>query len=481
LFSNRPCQLVAIKAALYKYTNHFMLLLLFIFLCIGVATAATQVLSVRFPAQVLVFRKLLHVLAVLGCAFAISEYDNTRVLAFLFLLFSVLLFGVVRYRWLLVSRGESWGIALFPLAFGVLLLLPGLDKAHVVSAAMVLALADPLAGWAGSTLARRYWVPLLERKSVLGSAVFFATALSILLWRYGWSTGHCWPLALLALLATGAEMFSWRGSDNLTIPFVVALVLQQWQNGALPEVDTAYFLTGGLLLGPVFYWRRWLSAGGSNAAVWMGLLLTAQLGLKPLLLPLVFLVAGSLCSKLNPEEKEKQGRSALQVFANGGLAMLLALLSPVLPAAWVDVSFTLIFAVANADTMSSEIGKYYRGQTYDILRWQKITPGLSGGVSVVGTLAGLFGSAIMVLLAGLVFPFSGFEQSMLVLGGFGGMLLDSILGSVLQAKYRVAGQIEERGAKAQLVRGLHWCTNDWVNLLSILGMVLLGLGIMALG
>ena len=218
-----------------------MLLLLFIFLCIGVATAATQVLSVRFPAQVLVFRKLLHVLAVLGCAVAISEYDNTRVLAFLFLLFSVVLFGVVRYRWLLVSRGESWGIALFPLAFGVLLLLPGLDKAHVVSAAMVLALADPLAGWAGSTLARRYWVPLLERKSVLGSAVFFATALSILLWRYGYTLEHWWPLALLALLATGAEMFSWRGSDNLTIPFVVALVLQQWQNGALPEVDAAYF------------------------------------------------------------------------------------------------------------------------------------------------------------------------------------------------------------------------------------------------
>jgi hypothetical protein len=80
--------------------------------------------------------------------------------------------------------------------------------------------------------------------------------------------------------------------------------------------------------------------------------------------------------------------------------------------------------------------KYYRGQTYDILRWQKITPGLSGGVSVVGTLAGLPGSAIMVLLAGLIFPFSWFEQSVLMLGGFGGMLLDSILGSVLQAKYR---------------------------------------------
>lgn len=458
-----------------------MLLLFSIFLCIGVLTAATQVLSLRFPAQVLVFRKLLHVFAVLGCAVAISEYEDSRLLAFLFLLFSILLFAVVRYRWLRVSRGESWGIALFPLAFGVLLLLPGLDKQHVVSAAMVLALADPLAGWAGSTLARRYWTPLLERKSVLGSAVFFATALSLLLWRYGWSIEHWWPLALLALLATGAEMFSWRGSDNLTIPLVVALMLQQWRNGALPVVDSAYFLMGGLLLGPVLYWRRWLSSGGSSAAVWMGLLLTAQLGLKPLLLPMFFLVSGSLCSKLNPQEQEKQGRNALQVFANGGLAMLLALLSPVLPAEWVYCAFTLIFAVANADTMSSEIGKYYRSQTYDILRWHKITPGLSGGVSLPGTLAGLFGSALMVLLAGFVFPFSWLEQAVLVLGGFGGMLLDSVLGSVLQAKYRVGGETTETGAKAQLVSGLHWCNNDWVNLLSILLVVLLGLGVMSLG
>jgi uncharacterized protein (TIGR00297 family) len=456
-----------------------MLLLFSIFVCIGVLTAATQVLSFRFPGQVLLLRKFLHVFAVLGCAIAISEYEETRILAFLFLLFSVLLFSAVRYRWLMVSRGESWGIALFPLAFGVLLLLPGLDKQHVVSAAMVLALADAMAGWAGSTLARRYWVPLSEQKSVLGSAVFFATTLSILLWRYGWSLDHWWPLALLALLATGAEMFSWRGSDNLTIPFVVALMLQQWQNGVLTEMDSGYFLMGGLLLGPVLYWRRWLTSGGSNAAVWMGLLLSAQLGLQPLLLPIFFLVSGSLCSKLNPHEKEKQGRNALQVFANGGLAMLLALLNPVLPAEWVYYCFTLIFAVANADTMSSEIGKYYRGQTYDILQWHKITPGLSGGVSIQGTLAGLLGSAIMVLLAGLIFPFSWFEQTVLLLGGFGGMLLDSILGSVLQAKYQVAGQIAESGTKAQLVRGLHWCNNDWVNLLSILLMILLGLSIMS--
>ena len=159
--------------------------------------------------------------------------------------------------------------------------------------------------------------------------------------------------------------------------------------------------------------------------------------------------------------------------------MLLALLNPVLPAEWVCYCFTLIFAVANADTMSSEIGKYYRGQTYDILQWHKITPGLSGGVSIQGTLAGLLGSAIMVLLAGLIFPFSWFEQTVLLLGGFGGMLLDSILGSVLQAKYQVAGQIAESGTKAQLVRGLHWCNNDWVNLLSILLMILLGLSILS--
>jgi uncharacterized protein (TIGR00297 family) len=456
-----------------------MLLLLSIFLCIVVATAMTQILSLKFPNQVPQLRKLLHVVAVLGCAAAVSGYAETRVLAFLFLLFSVLLFGVVRYRWLQVSQGESLGIALFPLAFGILLLLPGLEKQHVVSAMIVLGIADAMAGWVGSVFARRYWVPLLERKSVLGSAVFFATALGILLWRYGWSLEHWWPMVIVALLATGAEMFSWRGSDNWVIPFVVALVLQQWDNGALPKTELVLMFVGALLLGPVLYRRRWLTAEGSSAAVWMGLLLTAQLGTKALLLPIAFLIFGSLSSKLNAQEKEKQGRNALQVFANGGLSMLLSLLTPTLPAAWIHFCFALIFAVANADTMSSEIGKYLRGNTYDIIRWHKTTPGPSGGVSWQGTLAGLLGSAVITLLAGCIFPLSPFEQLVLLFGGFGGMLLDSVLGSVLQAKYEVEGQVSESGTAAQLLRGLHWCNNDWVNLLSILLMVLLGLWVRA--
>lgn len=69
---------------------------------------------------------------------------------------------------------------------------------------------------------------------------------------------------------------------------------------------------------------------------------------------------------------------------------------------------------------------------------------------------------------------------MLLFGGFGGMLLDSILGSVLQAKYRVAGQLSESGTRDQLVSGLYWCNNDWVNLMSISLMVLLCLGLMSL-
>jgi uncharacterized protein (TIGR00297 family) len=449
-----------------------MLLLFSIFLLIVVATALTQILSIQFPNQVPQLRKVLHVVAILGCAGAVSGYAETRILAFLFLLFSVILFGVVRYRWLQVSRGESLGIALFPLAFGILLLL-GLDKQHVVTSMLVLGLADALAGFTGSLFARRFWVPLAERKSVLGSAVFFLTTFCILLWRSGWSWEHWWPLAIVALLATGAEMFSWRGSDNLAIPFVVALVLQQWTNGALPNMQIAVVLIGGILLGPILVQRRWLTAEGSTAAVWMGLLLTAQLGAKSLLLPVAFLVIGSLCSKLNPSDQEKQGRNALQVFANGALAMLLALMSPLLYVEMLGRSFALIFAVANADTMSSEIGKYYRGTTYDIIRWKKMAPGLSGGVSVQGTLAGLIGSAIIALLASFIFSFSIVEIMILTFAGFAGMLLDSVLGSVLQAKYQVEGTITESGTKAQLIQGFHWCNNDWVNLLSILLMVLL--------
>ena len=178
---------------------------------------------------------------------------------------------------------------------------------------------------------------------------------------------------------------------------------------------------------------------------------------------------GSLASKINEKDKKTEGRNAFQVFANGGLGMLVVLVSYHFFRSSGVALYILVFATANADTLSSEIGKFFKQPTFDIIRWKTVPVGWSGGVSWAGTLAGWTGSCAIALLGALIVGGSPKQYWCIAIFGFIGMLIDSIYGSLLQAKYRDnQGNISETGAEADLIRGYHWCTNDGVNLLSIL-------------
>ncbi|MBL7728206.1 MAG: DUF92 domain-containing protein, partial [Dinghuibacter sp.] len=115
-----------------------------------------------------------------------------------------------------------------------------------------------------------------------------------------------------------------------------------------------------------------------------------------------------------------------------------------------------------------EAGGYWKGRTVDILSFKKVSPGLSGGISWPGTLAGMAGAA---LLAGVTSWAFGLGTGLfLAIGaaGVAGMLLDSVLGSVLQRKYQLPGGtiVEEAQPGAVLIKGKNWCSNDMVNILS---------------
>ncbi len=449
-----------------------MSLLIGIALLIAALTALVQWLSFRRTHQTDLLRKGLHCSVILLCALAIDRYPDARVLSVAFLLSSAGLFGAVRYKWLNISKGDSWGIALFPLAFGVLLLSGAFARSHIVTAVIVLAISDAAAGLAGSKLAKNFLIPLLERKSLTGAAVFFASAALIIGFRHPLDLP---ALLCIAVLTTGAEFFSWRGSDNFWIPIICAAALEGAARGVFFPTDA--ILTGALygIAGPFFYRRKWLNLAGTLAAGFMAFWIAAFLGWKALLFPVFFLLAGSLASKLNEKAPDGTGRSSIQVLANGGPAMLVALCAP-----WYTAEalyyYILVFAIAQSDTLSSEVGKYFRGTTVDILRGRAAEPGLSGGVSAVGTLAGLLGSASVAIVAVFWYGWPVQAGIFLTVWGFTGMLIDSIYGSALQAKYLDPNGLTERGDRARLVRGLHWCNNDAVNALSILtALVLAGL------
>jgi uncharacterized protein (TIGR00297 family) len=214
--------------------------------------------------------------------------------------------------------------------------------------------------------------------------------------------------------------------------------------------------------------------GGAVAASLLGVWVILFQGLLWLVPLVVFFISSTLLGKVlrarssTSDAKQGQPRDAAQVFANGGIYALAAAL---LPTAEAHLIMALSMTVATADTWASEIGIALKGRTYDIVGFKRVPVGLSGGISAGGTLGAAGGAVLLGLVCALLLQAS-FPLLIMagILAGLGltGMFMDSVLGSLLQAKYRGPnGMLQDHSAQgALLVSGMAWMSNDAVNLTS---------------
>ena len=434
-------------------------------------------------------RKVLHFIAVGACAVAVMEIERGLLIKIVAAA-EVVLVGLIYANQLLreESGRRAWGIVWFPLAF--LTLLIGVRDAQVIAFSMlVLAVCDPAATVAGKLLAKDNYQLTGDPKSLFGNAAFFAAFL-LLVWLHlpfglwlGWGN-----LLALGLILTAAEALGSRGLDNLVVPLLTAWFLTPLREA---HVEANHLLYLVIAAAPFCWWmvrRESLTAGGALTAALLGIVVVIGSGSAKWLLPLfLFLLSSSLIGKLFPvktaagDAKQKLARDATQVLANGAVYGLVA------SSIWkleglghfncfdpdnTPLLLLAAMAIATADTWSSEIGQYFKGPTYDLVKWRKVSPGLSGGVSLPGTLAGLGGSAFIVATCFWLLPYPNVGSAFLIIiGGFLGMLLDSVLGSLFQAKYRdvATGALSDASGEGKvLAGGFGWMTNDLINFLAIL-------------
>lgn len=240
-----------------------------------------------------------------------------------------------------------------------------------------------------------------------------------------------------------------------------------------------------LVIALVSYVVRQLTASGAVAAFLVGFGTTYLLGFGALaLLMLFFLAAGVLSkiakrrSKVDALKIQAKGsrRDGMQVFANGGMALVAAVLYYFSPSMVVLVMFGASIAEAASDTFAGEVGILSKTKPVSIITGRPMKPGLSGAVSALGSLAGLLGSALIALSwMGNFLPLTakGFAYaSVVAVSGFFGCLMDSVLGATVQAHYynKESDSLTEHpllnGEKLPLVRGFGWIDNDLVNLMS---------------
>lgn len=451
------------------FTQHDFITGLYCLLIISAALLLIEVAVKKNAVSKSLGRKLLHITAICTCAYAIKTFENSNLLAVIFILFFFLLLWVIKKGWMQVNYYKTYGIAFFPLAFALLLFMPALHKDAVLFAVLTLGISDAASGLTGERYGRKKIFFLFEEKSWAGFAAFFSSCflLALLYFNKFSPEGILW-CSIAALLPALTELFSYKGSDNLSVPVVTAVWIQL-TNDTAPEKTLVFGLYILLFLALCFFaaYKKWLTASGCAAALWMALLLYVSAGVKAFIAPGIFLVTGSLLSKLNKENSEKNGRDALQVFCNGIAGVTCMVLYASLQQPVFLTAALVSFAVSMSDSTSSEAGVFLKGKAVDIITFRPVRPGLSGGVSWQGSIAGLLGAAIIG--AGALAAYgstAGFWQ--ITIFGFAGMITDSVLGSLLQVKYKTAaGEITENSTgNLSVYKGLSWCNNNMVNVLS---------------
>jgi uncharacterized protein (TIGR00297 family) len=223
-----------------------------------------------------------------------------------------------------------------------------------------------------------------------------------------------------------------------------------------------------------------LTVSGAVAATVVGTL-SVLAGWSWAVVVIGYFAVSSALSHLGRAAKERRtssivakhgARDAWQVVSNGGVFAASALAMRIHPDARWFVLGAGSLAASSADTWATEIGTLYGGAPRSILTWRRVPVGTSGGVSAIGSLGGITGSAFVALLLlalGWIAPIAFWVW----IGGIAGALADSVLGASVQSRRwcDVCNRGTERdvhdcGAATRPVAGARWIDNDMVNFLS---------------
>ena len=230
--------------------------------------------------------------------------------------------------------------------------------------------------------------------------------------------------------------------------------------------------------------KKALTTGGIIAALAVDIAISITLRSFGFCILLAFFMGGIAVDKIkkktqktkqNAENVEKRGscRDHIQVLANALVATVCAALYFFFDSRVFLIAFVASLAEALADTAASGVGAL-SGQAYDIFRRRPCQVGLSGGMSLLGTLASVVAALLVGVLALAFGEINLTEMSIITLAAVLGAFFDSLLGSLAQVKYKcsVCGSVVEReqhcGEPAVRYSGIPFVNNDLVNLVSTL-------------
>ena len=443
----------------------------------------SRILHGRFGVSASITRKLVHIL--IAFVFPIQyHFFANDVLGMLLVpaLITVTLYLVARFSLVpaMVNPDNRYGIFYYAVGITALNLLtlctPDLHAA-TGAAVFCLAFGDGAAALLTGFLKKRH--KIYGEKTVEGTLFCFTfAALGMLLLGWIFPTLML-PLPLLfaaAALTAVLELLCGR-YDNLAILGGVALLV--WLCAGCDSEVLSRLLIGatvGAFIVLLSVWREMLTLPAALAALCVLLVILAFGGYPAAAYILSVYLVCALVHRLNKKKKNRHSdgaRGLFQVVENGGIGTLALSLFGLLGQPAALCAYYAAIAEFFADTMASDVGTLSRREPVDLCRLRRVPRGRSGGVSLLGTLAALGGALLggaLSMLAGL----SLWQAASVAVAATVGMLADSVIGSLLQAKRRcaVCGDYTEKRRHCETpalhTGGIPWLTNGGVNLVCTL-------------
>lgn len=420
-------------------------------------------------------RKVIHtMLFVVWVLIDIFFRDSIHqiILPVIFIVLNSLSYKFKFYKSVERAEGNHLGTVYFAIAItGVMTATYFMPEMYYASgiAAFCLTIGDGLAAMVGyNTNSPK----ILPSKSVYGTSMcILASAVSLLIFSAIYGVELSLFSIVLVSILTGIFELTGKGLDNFTISFGVFIVAGALLNVYSDELITSIALS--IIIFAIVFFSKAIDYAGSILSmviVFSFSYFGEKYGIAYLLATYFTIFCVSIFKKrIRKHERKSHPRTFMQILINGGLGTLFVVLYGITK----NTSHLLVCVVAIGgcfiDSVSSDIGVLSSKEPIDIIRLKPIGKGLSGGVSVLGTCSAIIGSLGIALFSAVLLKMS--LMTSIIIGGlcFLQTLLDSIMGSLMQAKYMCTscGELNEKavccGIPSKRISGVCWINNNVVN------------------
>lgn len=450
-------------------------------------------------------RKLLHITTGFVVVYSPFVLQSFWIVTFIGIAFSVTNYILIKRKVLKQindTQTVNLGIFYYPLSFLIcILLFWNVNKFIISLSFLIFSIGDALAALVGNSSTTKYFTRITKEPKTFNGAITFILSSFFLLWivrltlwknfnfiDYDWLSFSFLAL-IFSLLGGITEAISTKGTDNLSLPIVLSsATMMFFVNGIeIKSFILAFILA--LMISIISFKMKFLDFGGSAVTFLLALFIFGIGGWKWTIPILTFFILSSFLSKVAERFSKKDVASIFekgsqrdykQVLANGGVPLLIIVLSNLLP---LEIDWYLVYllsiAISTADTWSTEFGTLFARNVYLITNFKKVSPGISGGISLIGTLGGVLGSILIVLSSGFFIELNMKVIVSLPFFALLGNFFDSLMGATIQVVYKcsVCEKLTEKKIHCQkdtyYYKGIKLIDNDAVNFVSVLFISLL--------